>query len=136
MHLHLCLFLYLCACVLSHFSCVRLSATLWTMAFQAPLSLGFSRQERWSGLPFPSPIFISTYIENHEFILTCSISIHTTEFNLQLSSFHVYTGRYKFSHTVKNITVIILNILLIGLVAPCVATFLPPSGCHLARTLF
>ena len=29
--------------------------TLWTMAFQAPLSMGFSRQEYWSGLPFPSP---------------------------------------------------------------------------------
>ena len=36
-------------------SCVRLSATLWTIAYQAPLSMGFSRQEYWSGLPFPSP---------------------------------------------------------------------------------
>ena len=44
-----------CACVLSHFSCVRLSATPWTMARQSPLSMGFSRQEHWSGLPFPSP---------------------------------------------------------------------------------
>ena len=38
--------------MLSHFSCVRLSATLWTMACQAPLSMGFSRQESWSWLPF------------------------------------------------------------------------------------
>ena len=30
-------------------------ATLWTVACQAPLSMGFSRQEYWSGLPFPSP---------------------------------------------------------------------------------
>ena len=30
-------------------------ATLWTVACQAPLSMGFSRQEHWSGLPFPSP---------------------------------------------------------------------------------
>ena len=30
-------------------------ATLWTIAHQAPLSMGFSRQEYWSGLPFPSP---------------------------------------------------------------------------------
>ena len=30
-------------------------ATLWTVAHQAPLSMGFSRQEYWSGLPFPSP---------------------------------------------------------------------------------
>ena len=29
--------------------------TLWTVAFQAPLSVGFSRQEYWSGFPFPSP---------------------------------------------------------------------------------
>ena len=34
---------------------VRLFATLWTVAQQAPLSMGFSRQEYWSGLPFPSP---------------------------------------------------------------------------------
>ena len=36
-------------------SCVRLFATLWTAAHQAPPSMGFSRQEYWSGLPFPSP---------------------------------------------------------------------------------
>ena len=36
-------------------SCVRLSATPWTVACQAPLSMEFSRQEYWSGLPFPSP---------------------------------------------------------------------------------
>ena len=34
---------------------VRLFATPWTVAYQAPLSMGFSRQEYWSGLPFPSP---------------------------------------------------------------------------------
>ena len=42
-----------CACIISHFSCVRLCATLWTIAHQAPLSMGFSRQEYWSGLPCP-----------------------------------------------------------------------------------
>ena len=36
-------------------SCVRLFATLWTVAYQATPSIGFSRQEYWSGLPFPSP---------------------------------------------------------------------------------
>ena len=36
-------------------SCVRLFATLWTVAYQAPLSMGFSRQEDWRGLTFPSP---------------------------------------------------------------------------------
>ena len=37
------------------FSCVRLFATPWTVAYQASPSMGFSRQEYWSGLPFPSP---------------------------------------------------------------------------------
>ena len=45
-----------CACVLSHISRVRFSATPWTMAHKAPLSTGFSGQEYWSGLPFPSPV--------------------------------------------------------------------------------
>ena len=34
---------------------VRLFATPWTVTYQAPVSIGFSRQEYWSGLPFPSP---------------------------------------------------------------------------------
>ena len=37
---------------LSH---VQLFATPWTIAYQDPPSVGFSRQEYWSGLPFPSP---------------------------------------------------------------------------------
>ena len=45
--------LLLCACTLSHFSSIQLSATPWTVAHQAPLSMGFSRQEYWSGLPCP-----------------------------------------------------------------------------------
>ena len=43
------------ACMLTHFSHVRLCVTPWTVACQAPLSMGFSRQEYWSGLPFPPP---------------------------------------------------------------------------------
>ena len=42
-------------CILSCFSCIWLLATLWTLACQVPLSMGFSRQEYWSGLPCPSP---------------------------------------------------------------------------------
>ena len=41
--------------LLSHFSHVRLFATPWTAAYQAPLSMGFARQEYWSGMPSPSP---------------------------------------------------------------------------------
>ena len=43
------------ACVLSRFSRVQLCKTQWTVAHQAPLSMGFSRQEYWSGLPCPPP---------------------------------------------------------------------------------
>ena len=46
---------YPCAGVLSHFIHVRLCATLWAVACQVPLSMGFSRQEYWSGLPCPPP---------------------------------------------------------------------------------
>ena len=42
--------------LLSHFSRVRLCVTPEMAAYQAPPSLGFSRQEHWSGLPFPSPM--------------------------------------------------------------------------------
>ena len=44
-----------CVCVRSCFSRVRLPATPWTVAHQAPLSTGFTRQECWSELPCPSP---------------------------------------------------------------------------------
>ena len=49
--------------LLSHFSCVRLCVTPWTEAHQAPPSLGFSRQEHWSGLPFPSPVHESEKVK-------------------------------------------------------------------------
>ena len=49
--------------LLSRFSCVRLCATPQTAAYQAPPSLGFSRQEHWSGLPFPSPMHESEKIK-------------------------------------------------------------------------
>ena len=42
-------------CMLSHFNSVRLFVILWNITCQAPLSVGFSREEYWSGLPFPSP---------------------------------------------------------------------------------
>ena len=56
--------------LLSRFSRVRLCATPETTAHQAPPFLGFSRQEHWSGLPFPSPqlalaaVIIITYKGN------------------------------------------------------------------------
>ena len=52
----------------SHFSRVRLCATPETAAHQAPPSLGFSRQEHWSGLPFPSPMH-----ESEKWKWSCSV---------------------------------------------------------------
>ena len=48
---------YLLLLLLSHFSCVQPLATPWTAAYQAPLSMGVSRQEYWSGVPLPSLIY-------------------------------------------------------------------------------
>ena len=46
-------------CMLSRFSHVQLCATLWTVACQGSLSLGFFKQKYWSGLPCPSPGYLS-----------------------------------------------------------------------------
>ena len=56
---NLCVCVCVCVCVM--LSCVQLFATPWTVACQMPLSMEFSRQEYWSGLPFPTPVVI--YIE-------------------------------------------------------------------------
>ena len=48
----LCIFKYILYIEVSH---DQLPVTPWTVAYQAPLSIGFFRQEYWSGLPFPSP---------------------------------------------------------------------------------
>ena len=45
----------MCKCDVKSLSHVLLFATPWTVAHQAPLSMGFSRQEYWTGLPYPSP---------------------------------------------------------------------------------
>ena len=68
--------------LLSHFSHSRLCATPWTAAHQAPLSLGFSRQGHWSGLPFPSPMHESEVAQpclTHSDPMDCSLpgsSVH------------------------------------------------------------
>ena len=49
--------------MLSCFNHVQLFATLWTVAHEALLSLGFSKQEYWSGLPFPSPMHESEKVK-------------------------------------------------------------------------
>ena len=66
---------------LSH---VRLFATPWTVAYQAPQSMEFSRQEYWSGLPFPSPGYLpnpgiepgSPALKADSFLFVCLFSCH------------------------------------------------------------
>ena len=47
--------MHVAAAAVQSLSCVWLFATPWTVALQAPLSVEFSRQEHWSGFPFPPP---------------------------------------------------------------------------------
>ena len=68
--------------LLSHFSHVRLCATPKMAAHQAPSSLGFSSQEHWSGLPFPSPIHES------EVAQSCLTLSDPMDYSLPGSSVH------------------------------------------------
>ena len=72
--------------LLSRSSCVRLCATPQTAAYQGPPSLGFSRQEHWSGLPFPSPIHESEKWKGSRSVL--SDSSDPMDCSLQGSSIH------------------------------------------------
>ena len=63
---------------------VRLLATPWTAAFQAPRSMGFSRQEYWSGVPFPSSVRES----ESEVTQSCPTLHDPTECSLPGSSIH------------------------------------------------
>ena len=78
---------------------IWLLATPWTAAYQAPPSMGFSRQEYWSGLPLPSPIQVCTQTltskMNQLFELWLSITFWSSPLSLQLSLpfLHVLWGR-------------------------------------------
>ena len=67
--------LYMCQTVLEALCCCSVTKSYpivlwsqWIVAHQAPLSLGFSRQEHWSGLPFPSPVY-----ESEKWKCSCSV---------------------------------------------------------------
>ena len=57
-------------CMLTHSSHVRLFVTLWMVACQAPLSMRFSRQKYWSGLPFPPPGDLPDPMIEHESLMS------------------------------------------------------------------
>ena len=82
--------------LLSH---VRLLATPWTTAYQAPPSMGFSRQEYWSGVPLPSPVSLlrGNIYSNHTHIVTFlppilfkTLTIEYFMFLLHLAFFTLY----------------------------------------------
>ena len=83
--------------VLSHFSCVQLFAILWTIACQAPLSMGFSRQEYWSGLPFPSSFTCTRkqkefmWLALLQYLLYCSVLDPNLQY-LQSMPIYSYTA--------------------------------------------
>ena len=96
-----------CVCMLSRFSCVYLYAMLWTAAHQAPLSMGFSRQEYWSGVPLPSlvqgrpgvihlkvPLYMSCSLRFSPFLLT-SLEVGSHSPVLQMASLRL-TENVKF----------------------------------------
>ena len=75
---------------LSH---VRLLATPWTAAYQAPPSMGFSRQEYWSGVPLPRyPINAISYIVLHcnRFLILFTLIIHRKHVFSSFHSFHYF----------------------------------------------
>ena len=93
-----CHFLLQCMKVkVNSLSCVRLLATPWTAAYQAPPSMGFSRQEYWSGVPLPSPegspykwILYKWFL--HEIILIISNEVVTIQLTVGPPA---KQGRYK-----------------------------------------
>ena len=83
---------HLCVCVLSHFGRVWLFATIWTVAHQAPLFVGFSRQEYWSRLPFPPPGDLLIQGSNH---MSCGFFIAGGFFTIwDTREDHIYTHIY------------------------------------------
>ena len=57
-HTYICMYIYMCCCCLVANSCLSLLGPPWTVACQAPLSLGFPRKEYWSRFAFPSPVYL------------------------------------------------------------------------------
>ena len=69
--------------MLSHLTHVQVFATQWTVTCQAPLSVGFPRQEYWSGLPCPSPgnFPVCVYL-HHIFLIYLSVNGHLGYFHI------------------------------------------------------
>ena len=107
-------------------SCVRLLATPWTAAHQAPLSMGFSRQEYWSGVPLPSPILL---VPKSKLSFSCSILNLRKQklFLLTLSEFYSFLCNLHLVHTfIISLAMLILVYLLTSLL-PVISQLLKAS---------
>ena len=108
-----CHFLLQCmhACMLNRFSHVRLCVTPWTAVHQAPLSMEFSRQEYWSGLPFPFPRYI--YICDYIYICIHIFASMFVYLSSQFCSWYIgsFEGRVltSFRETIISIAIILIS---------------------------
>ena len=74
---------------------VQLFVTPWTVAYQAPPSIGFSRQEYWGGLPFPSPEIFPTQGLNPD-LLDCRQMLYRLSHEGSPNKWIVYITKYRF----------------------------------------
>ena len=100
-------------CVLSHFSHVQLFVTLWTVAHQVPLTMGFSSQEYWNGLSCPPPSDLSNPGMEPESLMSPALAggFFTTS-----TTWEAYTHTHTHTHThtyLLTMTLIIYNIYII-----------------------
>ena len=74
MDTNMCVCVCVCCATLSCFSCVGLFVTLWTVAYQAPLSMEFFRQEYWSGLLCPPPGVLTNPGIKHKYLTSPALA--------------------------------------------------------------
>ena len=98
-------------------SCVQLLATPWTAAYQAPPSMGFSRQDYWSGVPLPSLNMLS------RFVMAFLLRSKCLSFMLQSPSALILEPP-----KIKSVTV--------SIVSPSICHESDGTGCHDLRVLF
>ena len=107
---------YACACALSH---VQLFATPWTVPHQAPLSMGLSRQEYQSGLPFPSPVYVCIHININK--------LNKNTYTWAISNWYCWTFQF-------NVTLICLVLVLSFFF--CIFPFLKKNSTFCSLTYF
>ena len=97
--LSICMYMWMQVCMLSYFSCVWLFATLWTIAYQVPLSVRFLRQEYWGGLPRSPPRdLLDPGIKFKFLALSPALQADSLPLSHQ-GSLHRCIWLYKYTHT-------------------------------------